>query len=108
MHDEDNYTFIGKNKTIDLTVKENKILHLLIQNKGEVVTKEQLCRLLYNDIDYYLEECMKIKIFGLRKKLKGEVEIVTIRGVGYKIPMNNYRNKEIKYCPFCRQQIRKI
>lgn len=48
MHDEDNYIFIGANRVIDLTVKENKILSLLIKNKGKVVTHDQLCKLIYN------------------------------------------------------------
>lgn len=85
MHDEDNYVFITKNQKIDLTVKENKILKLLIQNKGRVVTHEKLCKLLYNDMDDYLKMCTINKIYRLRKKLKDEVKIITVREVGYKI-----------------------
>lgn len=105
MHDEDNYIYVGTDKIIDLTLKENKILSLLIQNKGKVVTHEQLCKLIYNDMDYYLKECMINKVFGLRKKLKGEVEILTIRGVGYKIPANIYKHRDITYCPFCGKKL---
>jgi len=108
MHDEDNYVFIGESKIIDLTPKENKILKLLLQNKGKVVTHEQLCKLIYNDIDYYFKQCMKNKIHGLRKKLEGEVDILTVRGIGYKIPVNIYNYKNINYCPFCGKTIRKI
>lgn len=105
MHDEDNHIFIGTNRIIDLTVKENKILSLLIHNKGKVVTYEQLCKLIYNDMDYYLKQCMSNKVFKLRKKLKGEVEILTIREIGYKIPTNIYKNKDVNYCPFCGKEI---
>lgn len=103
MHDEDNYIYVGVNKKIYLTVKENKILSMLIRNKGNVVTYEQLCRLIYNDMDYYFKECIRNKVFYLRKKLKGELEILTIRGIGYKIPTNiMYKN----YCPFCGKEIK--
>ena len=95
MHDEDNCVFIGENKTIDLTVKENKILKLLIQNKGKVVKYEQFCKLLYDDnIDYYFKNCISNKICRLRKKLKGEVEILTVTKIGYKIPANIYNYKK--------------
>lgn len=105
MHDEDNYIYVGTKKIIDLTVKENKILSLLIHNKGRVITHKQLCKLIYGDIDYYFMECMRNKIFGLRKKLKGEVEILNIRGIGYKIPTSIYKNKDTNYCPFCGKQL---
>lgn len=104
MHDEDNYIFIGTNKTIPLTIRENKILKILIENKGKVVTYQQLCKLIYRETDYYIKQCILNKMFKLRKKLKGEVEILTIRGVGYKIPTSNYGSK--KYCcPFCGKRL---
>lgn len=106
MHDEDNFIYVGANKTIDLTVKENKILSLLIGNKGNVITHKQLCKLIYGDVDYYFIECMRNKIFGLRKKLKDEVEILNVRGVGYKIVPKTYQyEKESMCCPYCGRQL---
>ena len=105
MHDEDNYVFVGKNGAIDLTVKENKILQLLIKNKGYVVTHEQICRAIYGDMDHCYDLCMKQKICKLRKKLKNEVEIITVNQIGYKIPTKPYNNIKISYCPFCGTEI---
>lgn len=108
MYDEDNYRFIGKDRIIDLTINENKILLLLMKNKGEVITIEKLCKLIYNDEGYYLKECIRNKIFRLRRKLAGEVDIVTVIGVGYKILSNIYNYKNINYCPFCGKSIREM
>ena len=88
MHDEENYRYIGKN-VIDLTVKENKILSLLIQRKGKIVTHKELTILLYGIFDHYSKLCMMNKMCKLRKKLKGEVEIITRNYIGYTIRQVN-------------------
>lgn len=106
MHDEDNYIYVGSEKIIDLTLKENKILSLLIRNKGRVITHEQLCKLIYGGVDYYFIECIRNKMFFLRKKLKGEVEILNVRGVGYKIISKIYRHEEESICcPYCGRKL---
>lgn len=85
MHDEDNYRYIGSNRIIDLTIKENKILGLLIQRKGNIVTHEELCMLIYGDFDCCYQNCLSHLIFRLRQKLKGEVKIINKPYKGYTI-----------------------
>ncbi len=104
MYDEDNLVFIGKEKVIQLTLKENIILSLLIKNKGKIIKLEEICKLIYKDIDFYSKNCARNKIYKLRKKLQGEVDIVTVKGIGYKIPLNINLN----YCPFCGKAIKNI
>lgn len=87
MHDDENYRFIVGNQYIELTVKENKILKILIENKNRVVTFEQLCMALYNDpLDIYYRSNIALLIRRLRKKLGQNVHIKNKFGIGYTIP----------------------
>lgn len=83
MHDEQNYRFIAKDKVIDLTVAENKLLRLLILNKNNIVTYEKICTEIYKQ---ELDCCFKTNIYvmmsRLRTKLKDEVKIITKTGIG--------------------------
>lgn len=81
---EDGYIFISNNKYIDLTLIETQILSLLLRNKGTIIRYEDICNQIFkNKIDkYYLESIMS-RIYRLRKKLKGEVNIETKSKIGY-------------------------
>ena len=70
MYDEETCQYICKNKIIDLTKTEGKILAQLIKNKGKVVR--------FNKPQY-------INIHRIRRKLKGELEIITKNTIGYYI-----------------------
>ena len=83
MHDYDNYKYIGTQKIIDLSKKENELLKILIENKGNIVLTENLLNTLY-------EKTLSIRaleqlIYRLRKKLNGEIAIKTRPGFGYGI-----------------------
>ena len=83
MHDYDNYKYIGTQKIIDLSKKENELLKILIENKGNIVLTENLLNTLY-------EKTLSIRaleqlIHRLRKKLNGEIAIKTRPGFGYGI-----------------------
>ncbi len=85
MHDDENCKFYGENGIVDLTIKENLILKELLKNKGEIVTYEDLCMLLYNDnVDDYYKYSIRCTLFRLRNKLK-DVFIQNVRGKGYVI-----------------------
>ncbi|MEZ7821298.1 MAG: response regulator transcription factor [Patescibacteria group bacterium] len=78
---------ITKNKIeLSLTLKEYAILEYLIQNKGQVITRDQI---LEHCWDFSFDSFSNIVdgfIKQLRKKLndKDEKYIKTIRGIGYK------------------------
>ena len=83
MHDYDNFRYIGTQKTIDLSKKENELLKILIENKGSIVLTEKLLNILY-------EKTLSIRaleqlVHRLRKKLKDEITIRTRPGFGYGI-----------------------
>ncbi len=75
-----------QNKTIDLTKNELKILHNLLQNKGSIVTRDDLMNYLWNDDVFLDDNTLTVNINRLRKKLE-EINIIdfieTRRGLGY-------------------------
>jgi len=77
-------TISGKN--IDLSDKEFELLKYLIQNKGEVVDKEHLCKEIWN-LDFVPKtNVCEVTIKNLRKKLEektGKKYIKTLYGEGY-------------------------
>ncbi len=75
-----------QNNTIDLTKNELKILHNLLQNKGSIVTRDDLMNYLWNDDVFLDDNTLTVNINRLRKKLE-EINIIdfieTRRGLGY-------------------------
>lgn len=77
-------------KAITLTPKEFSILRILLENKGSVVSLEDLFHLVWKD-EYYSKNSSTITVHirHLREKLNDNAEnpqyIKTIWGVGYKI-----------------------
>ncbi len=71
---------------LELRTQEFELLHTLAQHRGQVLTREQLLDLAWG-YDFYGEtRTVDVHIAHLRKKLRGgDVEIETIRGVGYKL-----------------------
>lgn len=83
--DTNSFTLRIANETIKLSSKESQILELLMKRPGQVFTREQiLYRVWGYDADIQ-ENNIEIYVHYLRKKLenRANVEIVTIRGVGY-------------------------
>lgn len=77
-------TFGGQ--TTKLTLKESQLLELLMRNRGQVLTKEQILDRVWG-LDTAVElNNVEIYIHYLRKKLTvldSPVRLETIRGVGY-------------------------
>ncbi len=72
-------------KQIFLTIKEFDLLVLLIENRGNVLTREQLLDSIWK-IDADIESrTVDVHIRTLRQKLDDENLIETVRGIGYKI-----------------------
>jgi DNA-binding response OmpR family regulator len=71
---------------LELRTQEFELLHTLAQHRGQVLTREQLLDLAWG-YDFYGEtRTVDVHIAHLRKKLQGgDVEIETVRGVGYKL-----------------------
>lgn len=84
--DENQHTVFAGSQQIFLTVKEFDLLALLIKNRGNVLTREQLLESIWEVSTDIESRTVDVHIRTLRAKL-GEYEknIETIRGVGYKI-----------------------
>lgn len=75
-------------REISLTPKEFDILYFLMQNRGEVFTKEQIYRAVWEE-DYLMDDS---NIMAFVRKLRKKIEpnpdapqyILTIWGIGYK------------------------
>lgn len=77
-----------KDKQIELTRNEFRILYYFFMNDNRIITKEELLEKLWND-KYYLEEnILLVNINRLRKKAKEigiENLLENVRGKGYKL-----------------------
>ena len=78
---------LKNNEKVDLTLKEFELLRLLLQNRGNVLSRNYLLDKIWG-YEYYGEtRTVDVHIRYLRKKIEDNNEkyIETIRGVGYKI-----------------------
>ena len=81
-------TLTYKDKKIDLTRNEFRILQLLMENVGVVVVREEIMQRLWEDDNYIDDNTLTVNINRLRKKLN-EVELAdfikTKKGLGYMV-----------------------
>lgn len=84
--DESRHTVTVRGKLVSLTLKEYELLKLLMENVGQVFTREILLSRIWG-MDYIGEtRTVDVHIGTLRTKLAGSGErIETVRGVGYKM-----------------------
>ena len=69
---------------IDLTAIEFDLLRALVENRGRVLSREQLLEKVWGG-DYYGEQrVVDVHLGHVRQKLGREDLIVTVRGVGYR------------------------
>ncbi|HIP61951.1 MAG TPA: response regulator transcription factor [Sulfurovum sp.] len=82
--DEDKESVSVEGQTIDLTPAEFVVARLLIKNRGSTVSKEQI--LYDSDIfQYGSDSSLSVIMSRLRKKLGTDINIKTIRGIGYRL-----------------------
>lgn len=75
-----------KNKKVDLTTTEFRILAILSEKPGWVLTRNQLLDDLWEDEKIVLDRTIDVHIKNLREKLEEAGKLIkTIRGIGYKI-----------------------
>ena len=76
---------------IELTGKEAELLILLYDSVNTTVERNVILNMVWGDQGDYVGRTLDVFISKLRKKLEQDsnVKIVNIRGVGYKLVMNN-------------------
>ena len=69
---------------LELTAAEYAVLKLLIEHRGATVSKEQI---LYDSevFQFGSDASLAVILNRLRKKLGEEIELKTVRGVGYRL-----------------------
>ncbi len=88
--DKDNHQCLLNNQLLSLTPTEFSILWLLCENKGKVITVDQMFQELWGE-KYYTNSSSSIMVHirHLREKMHDSAEnpeyIQTVWGVGYKI-----------------------
>ena len=80
-------TVTSNGQYVTLTYKEFELLYYLLKNRGRALTREEIMNDVWS-FDYEGESrTVDMHIKSLRQKLEnGNDVIVTVRGVGYKIP----------------------
>lgn len=77
-----------KNKEIDLTYMEYKLLKLFMTEPGRVFTKAQIFELVWENEYYYTDNTVVVYISKLRDKIEDDSKnpqiIKTVRGLGYR------------------------
>ena len=74
-------------ETFKLTNRESILLEFLLQNKGEILTRELILNTVWKNDDFFSGRSMDVFITRLRKKLNLDpnVQIINSRGRGYKL-----------------------
>jgi two-component system OmpR family response regulator len=82
--DEEKETVFLDDAALDLTAAEYAVLKLLVQHRGATVSKEQI---LYDSevFQFGSDASLAVILNRLRKKLGEEVQLKTVRGVGYRL-----------------------
>ena len=76
-------------KTLDLTKNELRILNLLFSRSGQVVARDAIMQMLWENDDFVDDNTLTVNINRLRRKLESaglKNMIVTKKGQGYMVP----------------------
>jgi DNA-binding response OmpR family regulator len=69
---------------VGLANKEFELLRVLLTRAGQVVTREEILREVWNDPDLKTSKTLDMHMSWLRRKIGGEQRIATVRGVGFR------------------------
>lgn len=73
---------------LELTKNEFKIMKMLMENAGSLVSRDRLIARLWDDGDFIDDNTLTVNVTRIRKKLKSmgvEDFIQTKKGIGYKV-----------------------
>ncbi|MCH9617748.1 MAG: Transcriptional regulatory protein WalR [Chlamydiia bacterium] len=85
----DRYLLRKNDKVIPITLSEFGILKRLLQNRGKVLTRNQLLDDIHNDDSFVVDRNIDVHIASLRRKLGPNFKwIDTVRGIGYRFKLD--------------------
>jgi two-component system alkaline phosphatase synthesis response regulator PhoP len=80
--------FFKNGEPVSLSAKEAELLRLLINLRGQILTREQILKHVWSEQPFITERTVDVHIAWLRQKLEDTPEspkhILTIRGEGYR------------------------
>lgn len=89
--DKRNMKLTSGNEIIELTSKESDLLYLLVTSVNNTIGRDVILNTVWGDEGVYDGRTLDVFISKLRKKLEADssLKIVNIRGVGYKLIVND-------------------
>ncbi len=83
-------TLCLNNTTVILTARESELLQELYLKRNEILERNYILNKLWHNDDFFSARSMDVFISKLRKKLNDDknVQIINIRGFGYKLVVN--------------------
>ncbi|GAA4655054.1 response regulator transcription factor [Anaerocolumna aminovalerica] len=84
--DTSDATLTYNGEKIDLTKNDNRILQILMENKGKIVSRDSIMTKLWETDDYIDDNTLTVNMTRIRKKLEsiGLTDfILTRKGIGY-------------------------
>ena len=82
--DPASHTITLKGEPINLSRREFALIHVLLENKGRVLSREHLTQTLYGWGEEVDSNALEVHVHNLRKRF-GQDFIRTVRGIGYTI-----------------------
>ena len=94
------YTLKVKNKYVELTSREYKIIKLLMESPGRVFTKKQIFERAWDDYFIGDDSTIMVHISNIRSKIEEDSKnpkyLKTIKGLGYKFEKRVFTDDEKK------------
>lgn len=86
-YDMQKHTLTREGESVKLTTKENDLLTMLCNHRGEILERNHALKAIWVDDNYFNARCMDVYITKLRKRLQADpsVGILNIHGKGYKL-----------------------
>lgn len=76
--------FLVGDRKIELSKTEQKLLYLLVENRGQVMKRSDLVDRIWTDgAEYVDENSLSVTVKRLRDKLGAQEYIKTVYGIGY-------------------------
>lgn len=91
VYDHVNLTLTLNDQIYRITQKEGDVLYLLLQNKNNVLRREDILVNVWGENDYFMGRSLDVFITKLRKHLKldSQIKIENVHGVGFILSENN-------------------
>ena len=98
--DRQTYTLYIHGRSLVLPKNQGRLLEELLTHGGEIVTKEQLSLALWGTTEFIDENALQVNLTRLKKtmaELEMRQQLISVRGVGYKLEMPKEADTGKKY-----------